>query len=77
MQLDVDRQDINTAEMRDVERPMSQNISAAAGGENDDDENVPGALQEYIDRHNFDAIVNQVVNSVLKERPTDPVQTIA
>ena len=39
MQLDVDRQDINTAEMRDVERPMSQNISAAAGGENDDDEN--------------------------------------
>ena len=45
--------------------------------EMEDEDRVPTNLQEYIERHNFDNVVNQVVNKVIKERPADPVQTIA
>ena len=61
----------NMERARDMSRPDSQNIAP------EDEESMPHQLAEYVEQHNLDNVVNQVVNKVLKERPTDPVQMIA
>ena len=43
----------------------------------EEDEEIPAQIADYIEHHQLEPTVNRIVNRVLKERPADPLLTIA
>ena len=44
---------------------------------NKEEEEIPKDIEMYMEQHDLENNVNAVVNRVLKERPSDPIQAIA